>query len=153
MHIFSRAGSIARSRRSVDRQVQQILVLAGTQTQSALSRRRFLTYSTLQKCSQGTSFPSDVATPRQVEAGADLGACSKDGLTALDVAASRNYLLLECYLKTEGAFSSAEFWSAADSGKNKLKMACARCNEGGQWAYGQALQTIFFILSSGVVGR
>ena len=52
----------------------------------------------------------------QVEAGADLGAFNKDGFTALDVASSRNHLVIECYLRTEGAFSSLEFWGAADSG-------------------------------------
>lgn len=52
----------------------------------------------------------------KVEAGADLGAFNKDGYTALDVASSRNHLVIECYLRTEGAFSSLEFWGAADSG-------------------------------------
>lgn len=54
--------------------------------------------------------------PQQVEAGADSGVFNKDGLTALDVASSRNHLVIECYLRTEGAFSSLEFWGAADTG-------------------------------------
>ena len=52
----------------------------------------------------------------QVEAGADLGAFNRDVLTAMDIAASRNHLLVECYLRTEGAFSAGQFWGAADAG-------------------------------------
>ncbi|CAM9726582.1 unnamed protein product, partial [Hapterophycus canaliculatus] len=51
-----------------------------------------------------------------VEAGGDLGAFNSEGLTALDIAAGCNHLLLVCYLRTEEAFSSAQFWAAADSG-------------------------------------
>eukprot|EP00903_Cladosiphon_okamuranus_P020913 g19205.t1 len=51
-----------------------------------------------------------------VEAGADLAAFNRDVLTAMDIAAERNHLLVECYLRTEGAFSSGQFWSAADTG-------------------------------------
>ena len=71
------------------------------------------------------SLPSHPPLPsraRPLQAGADIGVCNKDGLTALDVAASRSNLLVECYLVAEGAFSSGEFWSAADSGS---------ANEGG----------------------
>lgn len=53
----------------------------------------------------------------QVEAGANVGAYNKDGLTAIDIAASRKHLLVQCYLQAEGARSSAEFWDAADKGK------------------------------------
>lgn len=52
----------------------------------------------------------------QVEAGADLGTFNSEALTALDIAAGRNHLLVECYLRTEGAVSSTQFWTAADSG-------------------------------------
>eukprot|EP00752_Nemacystus_decipiens_P009752 g8709.t1 len=51
-----------------------------------------------------------------VEAGADLGAFNRDVQTAMDIAAGRNHLLVECYLRTEGAFSAGQFWSAADTG-------------------------------------
>ncbi|CAM9835784.1 unnamed protein product, partial [Ectocarpus fasciculatus] len=51
-----------------------------------------------------------------VEAGADLASFNKENLTALDIATDRNHLLVECYLRTEGAVTSDQFWSAADSG-------------------------------------
>ncbi|CAN0531046.1 unnamed protein product, partial [Ectocarpus sp. 12 AP-2014] len=51
-----------------------------------------------------------------VEAGADLASFNNENLTALDIAADRNHLLVECYLRTEGAVTSDQFWSAADSG-------------------------------------
>lgn len=51
-----------------------------------------------------------------MEAGGDLGAFNSEGLTALDIAAGRNHLLIVCYLRTEEAFSSTQFWAAADSG-------------------------------------
>lgn len=51
-----------------------------------------------------------------MEAGADLGAFNRDILTAMDIAADRNHLLVECYLRTEGASSSGQFWNAADTG-------------------------------------
>lgn len=53
----------------------------------------------------------------QVEAGADMGTYNKEGRTAVDIAASRNDLMVECYLRGEGACSSAEFWDAVDEGK------------------------------------
>ncbi|CAM9339848.1 unnamed protein product [Ectocarpus sp. 4 AP-2014] len=51
-----------------------------------------------------------------VEAGADLASFNNENLTALDIAADRNHLLVECYLRTEGAVTSDQFWSAGDSG-------------------------------------
>ena len=51
-----------------------------------------------------------------MEAGADLGTFNRDILTAMDIAADRKNLLVECYLRTEGAPSSGQFWSAADAG-------------------------------------
>lgn len=57
---------------------------------------------------------------KQVEAGADLGTFNRDVLTARDIAAARNHLLVECYLRTEGAFCSGQFWGAADTGSSDL---------------------------------
>lgn len=51
-----------------------------------------------------------------MEAGADLGAFNSEVNTAMDVAASRKNLLIECYLRTKGAPTSSMFWDAADSG-------------------------------------
>ncbi|CAN0345620.1 unnamed protein product [Ectocarpus sp. 12 AP-2014] len=51
-----------------------------------------------------------------VESGADLASFNNENLTALDIAADRKHLLVECYLRTEGAVTSDQFWSAADSG-------------------------------------
>ncbi|CAM9391757.1 unnamed protein product [Scytosiphon promiscuus] len=63
-----------------------------------------------------------------VEAGGDLGAFNSEGLTALDIAADRNHLLLVCYLRTEQAFSSTQFWAAADSGNAVVMSNLLRSN-------------------------
>lgn len=47
-----------------------------------------------------------------------MGAYNKEGRTAVDIAGSRNHLVVECYLRGEGADSSAEFWDAAEGGRN-----------------------------------
>ncbi|CAM9809520.1 unnamed protein product, partial [Pylaiella littoralis] len=63
-----------------------------------------------------------------VEAGADLGTFNSEALTALDIAAGRNHLLVECYLRTEGAVSSTQFWTAADSGNVEIMSKLLRGN-------------------------